>query len=81
MGDSVPSVGQKTKNKKIFQGLSRVSIRAAGRVRSFSNTRGSSRFGSGGVRDLMGRAGSIQEGFKYHGSGRATLNQPEPTRE
>ena len=42
-----------------------------------------SRVGLGRIRrvsSITGRAGSNQEGFKYHGSGRLALTRPDPTR-
>ena len=45
----------------------------------FSKPSESSRVGSGGVRNLTGSwIGSNQEGFKYDGSGRVTLNRCDP---
>ena len=75
-----PSFSGGTALREINQGFSRVKVRPAGRVRSFSKTHGSSQVGSGDVRNLTGRVGSNQEGFEYHGSGRVTLTRTDPTR-
>ena len=52
---------------QFFPGFSRVMTRPAGRVRSRP---GSSRVGSGGVRNLTGRVGSDRVGSDRVGSGR-----------
>ena len=81
----VESIG--SENSKILHGLLRLMTQPAGRAKRFSRTRGSSRFGSGGVRSLTARVGSDQEFFKYHELGWVTLGDPgrsargNPTRE
>ena len=59
----------------ILQGFSRVMTLPAGRITRSPKHRGSSRVGSRGVRNLMGRVQSGQEVFKSHESFR-----PDPTR-
>ena len=51
--------------------------RPAGRVRRVSKTRGPSRVGSRGVRNLTGRVASDREVFKSHGPGRVTLTRSD----
>ena len=67
-------VDQTQKTSRLFTGQDL----ARGSGQELFTTRGSSRVGSGGDRNLTGWVGSDQEGFKHHGSGRVTLIRPNP---
>ena len=56
--------------RRIYQGISRIMARPAGRIRNKSNCRGSSRVGSGGARNITGRVRSLSKLTGWVGSGR-----------